>query len=207
MSSTALDILIAPRKKARVTESPDHPATVTALPAGPAARTVRVAGADLVLRPITPADAPELAAAFERLSEQSRYQRFFTGKRRLTEAELTRLTVVDHHDHEAIVALLPAGGRIVAVARFIRFAQHPESAEIAVTVADDWQRRGLGSTLVRHLAERARDEGVARFTADVLSGNRAVSAMLRRLGAVRRVLEGPTTAISVDLVAELDAAA
>jgi len=190
-----------------VTETPAHPAAVTALPARPGVRTVHLAGADLVLRPIAPTDGPELAAAFERLSEQSRYQRFFTGKRRLTEAELAYLSTVDHHVHEAVVAVLPASGRIIAVARFIRSATRPGSAEIAVTVADEWQRRGLGSALVRRLAERARDEGVTRFTADVLTGNRAVFAMLRRLGSVRRQLDGPTTGISVDLAAELDAAA
>jgi RimJ/RimL family protein N-acetyltransferase len=202
-----LEIVIAPGKQARVSQTPAHPDAVTALPARPAGGTVRVAGVDLVVRPIAATDGPELAAAFERLSEQTRYQRFFTGKRRLSGAELTRLTVVDHHDHEALVAVQPGTGRIVAVARFIRSVRQPEAAEIAVTVADEWQRRGLGGALVRRLAERARDEGLMRFTADVLTGNRAVFALLRRLGSARRLLEGSTTAISVDLVAELDAAA
>jgi GNAT superfamily N-acetyltransferase len=69
---------------------------------------------------------------------------------------------VDHHDHEAIIALDPLTGEGVGVARYVRAGADPEVAEVAVTVVDDWQGRGLGRALLERLAARARREGVRR---------------------------------------------
>ena len=95
----------------------------------------------MLVRAIAPEDRDELAAGFERLSPESRYRRFFGAMPRLSSRDLDRLTQVDHHDHEALVAVEEASGRGVAVARFVR--TQPDEAEPAVVVADDWQRRGL----------------------------------------------------------------
>ena len=89
--------------------------------------------------------------AFERLSEESRYRRFFTTKNELSAAELDYLVDVDHEDHEAIIAIDPSSGEVLGVARYIRSKDDAEVAEVAVTVADDWQRRGLGRALLRPL--------------------------------------------------------
>jgi len=134
----------------------------------------------MLVRPIAPDDRDELAAGFERLSPESRYRRFFGAMPRLSSRDLDRLTQVDHHDHEALVAVEEASGRGVAVARFVR--TQPDEAEPAVVVADDWQRRGLGGQLLCLLAERAREEGIARFRAHVLAQNSAAIAALRGLG-------------------------
>jgi RimJ/RimL family protein N-acetyltransferase len=109
--------------------------------------------------------------------------RFLTIKHELTPAELGYFTEVDHHDHEALGALNYADGRGVGIARYVRDARDPQAAEIAVTIVDDWQGRGLGTELLARLADRARCEGIRRFTALVSADNAAASAGLRNMSA------------------------
>lgn len=95
------------------------------------------------------------------------------------------MTEVDHHDQEALVALEPETGAMLAVVRFIRLRDDPAVAEVPEAVVDDWQRRGLGTELLHALTARAREEGVERFGASVLEGNRPMLELLRDLGGVR----------------------
>jgi GNAT superfamily N-acetyltransferase len=132
------------------------------------------------IRPISPGDRPALAAAFERLSPESRYRRFFAPLERLSSRDLAYLTEVDHHDHEALVALEPDSGWIVGVARYVR-SDDPAEAEVAVVVADPWQGLGVGSALLERLVERAREEGIRQFVAIVLSENSDALEMFRSL--------------------------
>ncbi len=140
-------------------------------------------GSIVAVRQISPDDKPALAAAFARLSEQSRYQRFLSAVNELSESQLRYLTEVDHHDHEALVAFDPAAGdgTAVGVGRYVRTAG-ATSAEAAVTIVDDFQGRGLGTALCNLLAERAREEGVRRFTALLLAGNEQMRDVLASLG-------------------------
>jgi nucleotide-binding universal stress UspA family protein/RimJ/RimL family protein N-acetyltransferase len=143
-------------------------------------------GARVTLRPIAPEDRPLLAAIFERLSEESRYRRFFTTKAELSAAELDYFVDVDHSDHEAIIAIDPSGGEALGVARYVRSTGDAEVAEVAVTVADDWQGRGLGRALLDRLTYRARREGVRRFSALVQSDNPASLGLLEGVGDTQR---------------------
>jgi len=138
-------------------------------------------GSEVVVRPIRPDDRDAIVTAFERLSEQSRYQRFMTAIDELSPSQLEYLTDVDHHDHEALVAFDPASDEGVGVARFVRL-DDGTSAEAAVTVIDAWQGRGLGVALCNLLAERAREEGVTKFTALLLAGNDQMHDVLASLG-------------------------
>jgi RimJ/RimL family protein N-acetyltransferase len=140
-------------------------------------------GSKALIRPVRSTDAALLADGFARLSPRSRQLRFLTRKKQLSSAELRYFTDVDHHDHEALVALNPADGRGVGIARYIRHARDPRAAEIAVTIVDDWQGRGLGTELVARLSARARSEGICRFTALVAEDNVAVARMLRHTSA------------------------
>jgi GNAT superfamily N-acetyltransferase len=135
------------------------------------------------IRPVECGDAPLLADGFARLSVRSRRSRFMFDKNRLTEAELRYLTCVDHHDHEALGALGP-DGRGAGVARYIRDREEPRAAEVAITVVDEWQGRGLGSKLLALLCERARAEGVYWLTAEVAYDNHVSSRMVRNAGGV-----------------------
>ena len=140
-------------------------------------------GSTVLIRQVRGADAPLLADGFARLSARSRQLRFLGPKKMLSAAELRYLTHVDHHDHEAIGALSPAEGRGVGVARYIRDADDPRAAEIAVTIADDWQGRGLGTELLARLSDRARQAGIGRFTATVSADNVAMPRLLWKMGA------------------------
>jgi len=138
-----------------------------------------------MIRPISPDDKEGLRRSFDRLSEQSRYRRFLSPHDRLSAAELRYFTEVDHHDHEALVAVdprIPAG---VGLARYVRWKGDPQSAELAVAVVDDWQGKGVGTRLASALAERAREEGISVFTAIVLADNDPMLSLARELEDVR----------------------
>ena len=140
-------------------------------------------GSAVLIRQVRGSDAPLLADGFARLSARSRQMRFLTAKQTLSAAELRFFTEVDHYDHEAIGALSPADGRGVGIARYIRDPGNPGAADIAVTIADDWQGRGLGTELLARLSDRARQAGIGRFTATVAYGNAAMAAILQKMGA------------------------
>ena len=140
-------------------------------------------GSAVLIRQVRSTDAPLLADGFARLSAASRQMRFLGVKKELSAAELRYFTDVDHHDHEALVALDRAGGHGVGIARYVRDADDPQAAEIAVTIVDDWQGRGLGTELLTRLSGRAGQEGIRRFTALADAGNVAVAALLRNAGA------------------------
>ena len=138
----------------------------------------------MTVRPIGPDDKDGLAEGIASLSDESVYRRFLAPRGTLTHEELVYLTEVDHHDHEALVAVGP-DGRGVGIARYVRLADDPEEAEVAVTVIDDMQGRGLGTELLTRLAARARAEGVHRFLSLVLADNVEMRATLEALGPTR----------------------
>jgi RimJ/RimL family protein N-acetyltransferase len=133
-------------------------------------------------RPLEPRDRAGLAAAVRRLSDETRYLRFASPKPELTERELDFLFDVDHHSREAILAVDPSTGHGVGVVRYVEVPGEPGVVEIAATVADDWQGRGLGRALLEQLTSRARDEGYSTLRANVLAINRRSINMLRRAG-------------------------
>ena len=138
----------------------------------------------MLIRPIRPDDKGRILDAFDRLGPESRYRRFLSPLSELDPAQLRYLTEVDHHDHEALIALEEGSGRGLGVARFVRPEPAAERAEVAVAVVDDWQQRGLGTCLFKALLERAREEDVRAFTGLVLEAN---EGLLERLAAVGEV--------------------
>ncbi len=129
-------------------------------------------------------DKPLLVKGLANLSAASRYKRFLAPVSQLSRAEIAYLTEVDHHDHEALVALDAASGEGVGVARFVRLEDRPDRAEAAVTVADAWQGRGVGTALLELLADRAREEGITHFRALLLARNQEMLGLLSGLGTV-----------------------
>jgi len=154
-------------------------------------------GSTLVVRPIEPGDRDLLRAGFDELSEHSRYMRFQAPMSSLSDQQLAYLTDVDHHDHEALLAL--DGEEIVGVARFVRV--NDAVAECAVVVADDWQERGVATELLDRLVERAREEGIERFTALVLAQNSEALRLLERLGDTAQRRVGSQIELDIELPA------
>lgn len=141
-------------------------------------------GSVVLVRPVRSTDALLLADGFARLSDRSRRMRFLGPKESLSAAELRFYADVDHHDHEALIALDPASGRGAGVARYVRDADDRQAAEIALTIADDWQGRGLGTALLARLSDRARQEGICRLTGVVAGDNVPMGMLMRSVGAV-----------------------
>ena len=121
------------------------------------------------LRPIHPSDADAVQAFHMRQSQDSIYMRFFAFKARLSSKELKRFTEVDYKDRVAFV--ITSRGEIIGIGRYDRL-DDPAEAEVAFNIADAHQGRGLGSILLEHLAAAAHENGIRRFTAEVLPENR-----------------------------------
>ncbi len=132
-------------------------------------------------------DRELLLRGFRRLSPESRYRRFLVPMPRLTQATVRHLTDIDHHDHEAMIALDEQGIEALGVARYVRHPDRPGAAEVAVTVVDDWQGRGLGTLLLEVVSARAREEGVLTFTAWMLARNEEMMDLFQHLGPVQVV--------------------
>ena len=133
-----------------------------------AADVVASDGGTVHLRPITPDDAEALVALHERLSEQTRYFRFFGPYPHLSARDVERFTNVDHDRRVAIVATL--GDDLIGVARYETVREGV--AEVAFVIEDGHQGRGLGPLMLEHLAAAARERGITSFEADVLPSNR-----------------------------------
>jgi acyl-CoA synthetase (NDP forming)/GNAT superfamily N-acetyltransferase len=126
-------------------------------------------GSAVHLRPIRPEDAPAIVDLHSRMSERTRYLRYFSPYPRIPERDLERFVNVDHVDREAFVIVI--GPRIMAVGRYERLGPDSPDAEVAFVVEDAHQGRGIGSVLLEHLAEAARENGITRFVAEVLPQN------------------------------------
>jgi protein lysine acetyltransferase len=135
-------------------------------------------GRQVWIRPIRPGDRWQLQDGLRRMSQQTIQRRFLSSKRRFTAAELTYLTEVDGVNHLALAAVSTTSGRIMGVARAVRDAEQPELAEWAVVIGDPWQRKGLGTILIRELVDDARKVGITRFSALIAGENRAVARLL-----------------------------
>lgn len=170
--------------------------------AGGAPKTERVTlrdGRVALVAPLHPDDRQRYLGGISRLSPESLYKRFMTPIERLTEAQLRYLLEVDHRDHEALLAVDEDSGEAVGVARFVRL-ERPDVAEAAIIVVDPWQGSGLGKAMLRVLAQAAREVGIERFEANVLSDNLPMLALLDSLGPrenIRR--EGQSLLIEVPI--------
>ena len=140
---------------------------------------IQAAGAGHIgLARLEKTDRSQLRRFFFRLSPETLYRRFHSPIVRPEQARPERLLDIDHHDREAVVAVLD--DEIVGVARYARRAG-ADTAEMAVVVADGWQRQGLATRMCSVLSELALNAGVKQFTLSMQSDNLAVLRLARRL--------------------------
>ncbi|MQA62880.1 MAG: GNAT family N-acetyltransferase [Actinophytocola sp.] len=136
-------------------------------------------GGTVHLRPIVPTDSDAIVALHGRLSDQTRYLRYFGAYPRIPPKDLERFSVVDHYNRVAFAAVL--GSEILAVGRYERIDGGP-NAEVAFVVDDAHQGRGVGSILLEHLAAAAAECGIVRFEAEVLAENRGMVRVFQDAG-------------------------
>jgi RimJ/RimL family protein N-acetyltransferase/predicted HD phosphohydrolase len=173
-------------------------------------------GSKIMIRPIQRSDAELLARAYERLSEESRRRRFIVAPPRLSDEDLRYLTDVDGNRHDALVAVDPETGDLVGEARYVREPGHPDTAEVAAVVVDDWRGRGVATKLLTDLTNTARERGIARYKAVVEADNKVVLDALAKLGGepkpapdglLELEFEVPAAGVSERLAGALRAAA
>jgi acetyltransferase len=160
-------------------------------------------GSSVVIRPLAAGDEAAIASWFTRcfagLGAETLYARLFVLLQRLDPRTESGLARVDRSDHEVITAFAP-DGVMVGIARCLRGSK-PGSAEVTVAVADDWQGRGIASTLLERVATRARSVGIEQLTAICLASNQTFIRLVSRLGATT---VGPSAAglvnIRIDLI-------
>jgi acyl-CoA synthetase (NDP forming)/GNAT superfamily N-acetyltransferase len=148
------------------------------------------------VRPIRPADVPGIHRFHAAQSEESIYLRFFAPLRRLSDADVHRFTHVDYVDRVALVVTMRED--IIGIGRYDRI--DARSAEVAFNIGDHYQGKGIGSVLLEHLAAIARDEGISRFTAEVLPQNRRMLSVFSDAGYdVTRHIEDGVVEVRFDI--------
>jgi GNAT superfamily N-acetyltransferase len=164
-------------------------------------REVLPDGQAVLIRPLLYGDRFELAEGFAALSPSSRRHRFFNAPAQLGADELEYLTNLDYRDHFACAAVIDDGPmpQGVGVARYVREDDDPAVAEVAVTVLDDHQRRGIGTLLIRRLGEVAASNGIRSFVNYVQWGNAGAMELLVDEAARITPAEPGVARIEVDL--------
>lgn len=137
-------------------------------------------GGEILIRALTPNDRGGLLDAVERIGSQSLYRRFFGAKRHFSEGEIAFFLNIDFVDHVALVAVAHDQARetIVAGARYV--VVRPATAELAFAVIDQYQGKGIGMALMRHLAVLAANAGMSELIATVLPENVPMLTVFRR---------------------------
>jgi GNAT superfamily N-acetyltransferase len=150
------------------------------------------------IRVLRNGDIDTIAAVFERLGDESRRLRFGGPKPRLSPAELAALARVDA-DHHVLVAYVDGDPAPAGIARLARVGRR--EGEVAFAVADEHQRRGIGSALARELTADARAAGFVELHATVTGNPRSVTPLLARSA---RCLRSSRQAGELRVVAALD---
>jgi acyl-CoA hydrolase/GNAT superfamily N-acetyltransferase len=144
-------------------------------------------GAQINFRPIHPTDEPRMRDLFYALSQQTIYYRFMSHLTRVPRQQIEDFVFIDHRHDVTIVGTRPEsyGEDIIAVGSYY-LDPKTNRAEVAFVVRDKWQRKGIGTFLLRHLARIARRNGISGFTAEVLVENKGMQAVFNKSGCKTR---------------------
>ncbi|MDK1472237.1 GNAT family N-acetyltransferase [Streptomyces sp. 549] len=146
-------------------------------------------GTTVQLREARPADRAAVLRMYEGMTAQHLRYRFFGSGRRVTERSAERICAAGRRGERALLALV--GDEVLGSAEFHRDPDHPDTADMAIAVADAWHHRGVGTLLLEHLAHLARNDGLRAFTADALAENTALLELVADIGLhTTRTLDG-----------------
>lgn len=140
-------------------------------------------GTLISFRAMNPTDEPATRDLFYSLSQETIYYRYMQHLKRIPRKQLQNFVYVDHRNEVAIVGTIPAahGEEIIAIGRYY-LDQKTNRAEVAFVVRDNWQNRGIGTFIMKHLANIARRNAIAGFTAEVLHDNKPMQAVINHSG-------------------------
>ncbi|NVM55806.1 MAG: GNAT family N-acetyltransferase [Candidatus Helarchaeota archaeon] len=140
-------------------------------------------GTKVLLRPIKPMDADNWVELYNSLSSMSKYYRFFTSHREPTPKMIKQYTEIDYVNNFAIVAIIKEDGRemMVGVARYV-LDPPPDSAELAIAIADAWQGKGLGTKMLLHILNIMIRHKIKKIHGDVFLENRRMLQLMYKGG-------------------------
>jgi acyl-CoA hydrolase/GNAT superfamily N-acetyltransferase len=138
-------------------------------------------GTQVTFRPVHPTDAPRMRELFYALSQQTMYYRFMSSQKIVSRQQIQDFVYIDHRNDVSIVGTLPEahGEEIIALGNYY-LDPKTNRAEVAFVVHDRWQRKGIGTFLLRYLARIARRNGIRGFTAEVLAENKPMQAVFNK---------------------------
>jgi GNAT superfamily N-acetyltransferase len=158
-------------------------------------------GTVIRIEPLRRGDRAAVTGLFARMSPESRLRRFLSPKASLSEREVTFLADVGRSDRAAMTAVDVRDGSVLGIARYVEHHDRPGVADTAVAVADEVQRRGIGTALMLRLIACARSNGFQLLTATTLWENRPARALMRTTGFQARGSSGAEIELALELSA------
>jgi acyl-CoA hydrolase/GNAT superfamily N-acetyltransferase len=157
------------------------------------------AGLEILLRPVRINDEPLLKDFFYSLSEDSMYYRFFSARKDRPHEWLQDFVVIDYTKEFVILAVIEEVGRekVIGLGQYV-VNLDPDTAEIAVVVGDDYQKRGVGAELVSYLTFLAQKQGIFGFTAEILAYNKpALNLVEKKVFDIAKQVESGTCEVKM----------
>jgi len=155
-------------------------------------------GRKVEIRAQRPEDREALRAAIQRASPETLHHRFFAVKRAFSEQEAHFFVDIDFVNHVALVAVAKENGRPVIVGGCRYVVVEPGRAEVGFSVIDEYQKKGLGTALMRHLSAIGREAGLEELVADVLADNAPMLKVFERSGlAMTTKFEGSVVQVAL----------
>ncbi|MFH1466719.1 MAG: GNAT family N-acetyltransferase [Pseudomonadota bacterium] len=145
-------------------------------------RTTLSDGTPILVRPVKPTDEELLKDLFYSLSEQSRYQRFFSRLHVMPHQRRQPYVNINYNEQVGLACVIEreSGDELVGLGQYLKIPNQPR-AEVALLISDEWQNRGLGSWLTRYLVRVARQAGIIGFEAEVMAVNRGMLSVFEAL--------------------------
>ena len=151
-----------------------------------------------VFRPVSPTDDEAVLDLYKSLSKETVYFRFFLTKKSVPKSRIRKYTRIDYEKNFALVA--EKDEKLIGIGRYIVDKSDPTAAEMSIVIGDGFQRRGIGTTLIRYLIWIAKNRGVKTIYATILPDNYKVLNTIKKLGfKFKKQLEDGDIRVEADI--------